>query len=108
MRRHRLAQAGAGRLTRLRLIVGPAEAGHGEGHVGEGDADHRDAAAVDAARRSAEVETGHALQDAEDALLHRVLVGHIARGRHAEVARSEEHTSELQSLMRTSYPVSCL
>src|SRR3546814_10231003 len=29
-------------------------------------------------------------------------------GRVAEVARSEEHTSELQSLMRSSYAVFCL
>src|SRR3546814_18694149 len=84
MRRHRPAQAGTGRLARLRLIVGPAEAGHGEGHVGEGAADHRNAAAVDAARSRAEVETGHVLQDAEDTLLHRMLVGPDARGRPAE------------------------
>src|SRR3546814_4095518 len=31
--------------------------------------------------------------------------GHIERG---AMARSEEHTSELQSLMRISYPVLCL
>src|SRR3546814_7629570 len=30
------------------------------------------------------------------------------RGRHLEVVRSEEHTSELQSLMRISYAVFCL
>src|SRR3546814_3992439 len=29
-------------------------------------------------------------------------------GRHAEASRSEEHTSELQSLMRISYAVFCL
>src|SRR3546814_10360255 len=33
------------------------------------------------------------------------LVGHQA---HAQLARSEEHTSELQSLMRISYAVFCL
>src|SRR3546814_1915677 len=32
----------------------------------------------------------------------------IERTRQALVARSEEHTSELQSLMRTSYAVFCL
>src|SRR3546814_6099025 len=36
----------------------------------------------------------------------------VARGRHADPGtrsdRSEEHTSELQSLMRTSYAVFCL
>src|SRR3546814_6273505 len=30
------------------------------------------------------------------------------RGAQAEIARSEEHTSELQSLMRISYAVFCL
>src|SRR3546814_9273622 len=30
------------------------------------------------------------------------------RGRHCQCARSEEHTSELQSLMRISYAVFCL
>src|SRR3546814_7180234 len=38
--------------------------------------------------------------------------GHLSRRRHAghhlAEARSEEHTSELQSLMRTSYAVFCL
>src|SRR3546814_2512631 len=33
--------------------------------------------------------------------------GHLARGS-GEAARSEEHTSELQSLMRISYAVFCL
>src|SRR3546814_8712211 len=32
----------------------------------------------------------------------------VAAGYQAEVARSEEHTSELQSLMRISYAVLCL
>src|SRR3546814_10368771 len=32
----------------------------------------------------------------------------IAAARHAEGGRSEEHTSELQSLMRISYAVFCL
>src|SRR3546814_2661447 len=34
--------------------------------------------------------------------------GRRPRIRHAGEARSEEHTSELQSLMRTSYAVFCL
>src|SRR3546814_1498944 len=33
---------------------------------------------------------------------------HLAGGRHHGVVRSEEHTSELQSLMRISYAVFCL
>src|SRR3546814_1599370 len=32
----------------------------------------------------------------------------LADGEHLVVGRSEEHTSELQSLMRTSYAVFCL
>src|SRR3546814_7698539 len=32
----------------------------------------------------------------------------MRRGKHPEVQRTEEHTSELQSLMRTSYAVFCL
>src|SRR3546814_3231913 len=51
--------------------------------------------AVDAARRSAGVETGPARQDAEDALLQRVLIGHIARGRHAEVAQERQKAAVL-------------
>src|SRR3546814_9056264 len=35
-------------------------------------------------------------------------VGHAARRRQRAAARSEEHTSELQSLMRISYAVFCL
>src|SRR3546814_5228338 len=34
--------------------------------------------------------------------------GHISRRPQAAVRRSEEHTSELQSLMRISYAVFCL
>src|SRR3546814_9737052 len=42
---------------------------------------------------------------------HAVIRGHPHFGRglaRAEIARSEEHTSELQSLMRISYAVFCL
>src|SRR3546814_1200921 len=51
-------------------------------------------------------EVGSAKGDHRRAL-HRQFDGleQFARGRQA---RSEEHTSELQSLMRTSYPVFCL
>src|SRR3546814_9607831 len=34
--------------------------------------------------------------------------GHVLRARGADALRSEEHTSELQSLMRISYAVICL
>src|SRR3546814_1558290 len=44
------------------------------------------------------------LQPGEVDLVHRNAVAH----QHAPLFRSEEHTSELQSLMRTSYAVFCL
>src|SRR3546814_5215666 len=48
------------------------------------------------------------LQHVELALLHRELdILHVAVMR-LQLARSEEHTSELQSLMRISYAVFCL
>src|SRR3546814_8302133 len=37
-----------------------------------------------------------------------IAVGIVAEGRPTSSARSEEHTSELQSLMRISYAVFCL
>src|SRR3546814_9848881 len=43
---------------------------------------------------------------AGDHLLQQHLVGHMRKV--GELQRSEEHTSELQSLMRTSYAVFCL
>src|SRR3546814_6986151 len=39
---------------------------------------------------------------------HQLRLGHRAGDRHRVFARSEEHTSELQSLMRISYAVFCL
>src|SRR3546814_7561266 len=42
------------------------------------------------------------------ALLQPVMAGLCAVGPDAGIARSEEHTSELQSLMRISYAVFCL
>src|SRR3546814_9155016 len=51
--------------------------------------------------------------EAEAAAEFRCLVGqyvaeHVGRDHDVEAARSEEHTSELQSLMRNSYAVFCL
>src|SRR3546814_8395907 len=40
--------------------------------------------------------------------LHQLEHLQFARGRHMGASRSEEHTSELQSLMRISYAVFCL
>src|SRR3546814_17537036 len=42
-----------------------------------------------------------------DEVLHRQ-PGHLRQIAHGGLARSEEHTSELQSLMRISYAVFCL
>src|SRR3546814_1934445 len=44
---------------------------------------------------------------ADDVLRHRLLVGAAGAGQR-HLGRSEEHTSELQSLMRISYAVFCL
>src|SRR3546814_7363849 len=56
------------------------------------------------AREGAEAEDQHGVEDdvehdRED---------HETQGRHGVAGRSEEHTSELQSLMRISYAVFCL
>src|SRR3546814_8326802 len=49
------------------------------------------------------------LEAVEVGLLHpAVLEGDLAQRREADAHRSEEHTSELQSLMRISYAVFCL
>src|SRR3546814_8677320 len=64
-------------------------------------------------------EVGELRQDAagqEDAALRAIAQRHVAgeaaeeeaEALEGEAARSEEHTSELQSLMRTSYAVFCL
>src|SRR3546814_3369076 len=44
-------------------------------------------------------------REAVDFAVHRL---RHERGRHVQVVRSEEHTSELKSLMRISYAVFCL
>src|SRR3546814_6137457 len=58
-------------------------------------------------------ETGVALYDSErgllaDALFSQIDLHRAYGGVVPELARSEEHTSELQSLMRISYAVFCL
>src|SRR3546814_4647606 len=47
-------------------------------------------------------QVAHVVTDARDAIEAAVAIEQVADG------RSEEHTSELQSLMRTSYSVFCL
>src|SRR3546814_19460451 len=55
--------------------------------------------------RSGRVGDGHGVGDQAARLIHRGGVGRLV---HHDGGRSEEHTSELQSLMRISYAVFCL
>src|SRR3546814_4207238 len=60
-------------------------------------------------RRLAEAVQDRLLRAARRADLRPAVVGgHPRQGRPARTARSEEHTSELQSIMRISYAVICL
>src|SRR3546814_2367385 len=94
------------------------------------DAHRLRADAADDARRDEQIEDGADREAADQADRHVALriLGFLRRGRHrveadigeedrggrgadaadAERSRSEEHTSELQSLMRSSYAVVCL
>src|SRR3546814_3734427 len=82
------------------------------GDLGLGDFIAEDAADADAALVDAEhhtcrvldVHAEEALEDEDDELHRRIVV---VEHQHL-VGRSEEHTSELQSLMRISYAVFCL
>src|SRR3546814_6219036 len=72
-----------------------------------------DAEFVDAHRRVLELGlAGHRIDDRidqrTDARVGRELIVPVDRHEHLAAARSEEHTSELQSLMRISYAVFCL
>src|SRR3546814_5801699 len=84
--------------------------------MGDGLGDHGDVLAARNLQRHVDVEVP-ALADHADCIGARVqqggktgIVVGAAPGpaRHAEGDRSEEHTSELQSLMRISYAVFCL
>src|SRR3546814_4463065 len=59
---------------------------------------------------AATVEKKWVLIDADGLVVGRVatIIANILRGKHKPSFRSEEHTSELQSLMRISYAVFCL
>src|SRR3546814_6602887 len=86
-------------------------------HVGQGHVAHDDGAEVGAPRRAGgnqQAAVGSA-PDGEPlprgaALPHQPIGGRLEVGEDLRlaVARSEEHTSELQSLMRISYAVLCL
>src|SRR3546814_1531047 len=68
-------------------------------------ADHRDRLAAEHAR-----DVGGGAGHPVDGVLEHARQAVVVLGRHHEqaVGRSEEHTSELQSLMRISYAVFCL
>src|SRR3546814_8582217 len=75
------------------LLAGLDPAVHRVRHHDHGDRRAEPHDGLELARREAEAAVAH---DAD----------HL--GRRSTVMRSEEHTSELQSLMRTSYAVFCL
>src|SRR3546814_4161562 len=56
----------------------------------------------------ASAEASNQAPDGEHAVSHRVIADHLRASAFLIADRSEEHTSELQSLMRTSYAVFCL
>src|SRR3546814_4105005 len=58
-------------------------------------------------RRQSAALRSHGAQERQDDTAHRPTMG-TERHRDAQQQRSEEHTSELQSLMRISYAVFCL
>src|SRR3546814_1508098 len=72
--------------------------------------DHADADAVQAAAECVVLvaELAARVQAGEDQFHARDLLLRVDVDRHAAAVRSEEHTSELQSLMRISYAVFCL
>src|SRR3546814_5851353 len=83
-------------------IAGVAEAGDDVGAVVEALVERRGHHVGDQARR---VDAGDALRGGEHA--HRCELAGAAPEEGAAGVRSEEHTSELQSLMPLSYAVSC-
>src|SRR3546814_8164545 len=76
------------------------------------DADKQEAAVVMAYKAIAAAHRAGELRSANDRSglerLRRAIRDSVARGQGVDLARSEEHTSELQSLMRISYAVFCL
>src|SRR3546814_7006870 len=98
------------------LVGGGRELAFGEAvhAVVHDDVDHVHAPPHDVGEL-AEADRG-AVAIAGDAEIDQLAVGEVGAGQHArhaavhgvEAVRSEEHTSELQSLMRISYAVFCL
>src|SRR3546814_8183407 len=88
-------------LFRSERAIGAALAGHQDGSLG----DLRRGAAADRQHRVAALELV-----GRDRLCDRRERRHgdAVEGPHRQARRSEEHTSELQSLMRISYAVFCL
>src|SRR3546814_8409433 len=78
-----------------------------EGNVGHQPLPHRLDLIVDRAG-AAPLETDHELRDDAGIVEIEDRLERIAHRAIPHVIRSEEHTSELQSLMRTSYAVFCL
>src|SRR3546814_5082396 len=96
-------------LAGLELARQPLDPAHQDGEVGADGGEQR--AELHAAPRKGEVVGQHARRlarggHAGDGSLHRR--DDFGVEEFARVARSEEHTSELQSLMRISYAVFCL
>src|SRR3546814_9273080 len=60
------------------------------------------------ARADGEMRRMHGIADQDDVLVHPVFAFHGGEAAPDRAVRSEEHTSELQSLMRISYAVLCL
>src|SRR3546814_3135573 len=79
-------------------------------HGGEADVRVREQDLLDLARIDVEAAAqDHVLGPVDDVVeAVGVLAGQVAGAEPAVVDRSEEHTSELQSLMRISYAVFCL
>src|SRR3546814_4229910 len=94
---------GAISIERRQFVIGALESFRlpkAFGHVGPHHA-RRDEVRADALRT---VISDNRLRQADERGLHRA----VAATTHAGKDRSEEHTSELQSLMRISYAVFCL
>src|SRR3546814_7920602 len=86
------------------LLAGAA-AGH-RGRTAAAHREHRRGAAVP--QRRIAVRVGEDKAFGQEAVAIDIAAGRIGLGIDVAIGRSEEHTSELQSLMRISYAVFCL